>query len=511
MILSGEAHALHSTGNRAKSSNTIIQGNNADFLNSSFILHGEIMIPVNEFFKKLNINVNFDSSYNQLIVYNNNIFIKLTQNNFYATVNGKKNKMPVPAFFYKGELMASAEFLLKALEIEHEIIDNTIYLNHLDKTEEIRQHKGINYKKFILKNYNTSIFLPETFHYNNAKQQFYTIDHFNEPSLEILPLQNWKINDDITPVITLHDEYSLYEYQDKRKNTAENGNIHRVSDYRLNGIDCVFRFHNVSSDIQSYIISSIKKNIHLPNRKLEHYYEFPAFAKSEMNIQTNLYSNILVKNAIAITGTAKGERLVITVQKDNEEFEYTIPIKEEEFQGKLFLPFGIGKHNITIRLSNEKEDIPVLIFSALNTDNTKINNLVPTSYLDYEHPIISEALSSMGYRGTNQKITAKTIYYWILQNYTLNFETSEIRKLSTLVEAKGAANPKEICILYTGLLRATGIPARIATNREAKEIWVEAYLNGKWMHMGIISDFKTGNPNHFYQNIQIKNTEYLEY
>jgi len=83
------------------------------------------------------------------------------------------------------------------------------------------------------------------------------------------------------------------------------------------------------------------------------------------------------------------------------------------------------------------------------------------------------------------------LYNWIVENYTLKeaLNPNGLLNAKELVEWR-SANSVELCILYTALLRATDIPARMARgiNEEGIDYWVETFLNGQWVVSSIAQE-----------------------
>jgi transglutaminase-like putative cysteine protease len=78
--------------------------------------------------------------------------------------------------------------------------------------------------------------------------------------------------------------------------------------------------------------------------------------------------------------------------------------------------------------------------------------------------------------------------------------------MQTVIDAK-IANPIELSMLYTGLLRASNIPARIVKgNTEfGSTYWVETYLNGKWGVASIVDEIRENSPSRLYFNMSRSN------
>lgn len=462
------------------------------------MLFGEIMIPVIETLDKIGVHSNWNPNTNQLIVYDNNIFIKLMQNDFSITVNGKQEQMPLPAFIYKGELYAPAGHILRALEIDSSTNRNALDIKTREIQGEIANFDSIDYRRYTLMQHGIDIYVPENMSFKN---DIFT-SPFGDAELRILSKSQWQ--PDTQWEMGTVEGYT--KYTDVYLEEASNYYTRADADY-------VLHFRNFAEKVERQVLANISSETQLPNTRLEHYYEFADFNNLNMRLSVGLHSNMTAENFVDFSGTVRAEgRFVIEVTKDNETYKYYIDIDNYLFGGKIYLPFGVGKHNIAVKLlMPEGGERDILLFSALNTSDFVQRDLVPTAYLDYEDGTVREVLAEIGYRGINQKNTAEVIYRWILQNYSMDKELTGTRKLSGLLAEDTKISPQEACILYAGLLRASGIPSKIAIKRSAKHYWVEAYLNGSWKHMGIVSDLSNQTFLYFYKNLFEPQPEYLEY
>lgn len=487
--------AQYTEGNRCRSANILIQGAETDLSASSFILAGEIMIPVIEFLDKIGVHSTWNSNTDQLIVYDNNIFLKLMQNDFFIRVNGQDIPIPVPAVLYKGGLYAPAGSLLDALEIEYEADRKLLDVKYRETQGDISVFDRVSYRRYSLIQEGMNLYIPLDFVYNNGV-------FINEPrnqKISIFSKNDWVNESRFTEEIV--NRYEKYISKDNR--------LFYVSmDDNL-----VIQFDRVVEKIADRVVLSITKDVPLPNIKLEHYFEFADFHERNVSLEKKIYSNMIGEGFVDFSGKIESSgRFRIKVQKDPEKYEYYIPIEDGRFSGKIYLPFGTGKHNISIALLSEgAAEKDVMIFSAINILDTIQKDIVPTIYMDFENTQTQDIISKVKYTATNQKQSAELMYRWILEHYKIDKERNTTRKLSELMTSHGEISEQEACILYAGMLRYAGIPAKIARKRSSRHYWVVAYLNGEWKQMGIVSDLKNGSFLHFYRKQYDVNTEYLEY
>lgn len=490
--------AQYTEGAKCKRANIQIQGAEINSVSPSFVLSGEIMVPVIEFLDKIGVRSTWNSNANQLIVYDNNIFLKLMQNDFYIQINGQRQKMNVPAVLFKGSLYAPARYLLNALEIEYKISRHTLDIKYRETSGDVMLIDRIPYRQYTL--------IQEGFHFYVPVDFTYSGDLFtnNEnETIRVIAEAEWDYNAEPTDVV-------INGYN---KHISGNRLFYENSEFKH-----VIVFENVLERIADQVIKTVSRDVLLPNTRLEHYYEFADFHNLGAKIASGIYSNVIKEDYLNFVGSIQTEgRFKIKVQKDLEKYEYYIPIENEAFIGKVYLPFGSGKHNISISLlSDNQPEKDILIFSAINSSDAVLRDIVPTVYMDYENAETKNTILKVKYAAKNQKQSAELIYKWILNHFILSKDLNTTRKLSEIVLSSKDAdrleiNEQETCILYAGMLRSTGVPAKIARKKGTKHYWVEAYLNGEWKQMGIVTDLKNRSFSYFYKKLNEENQEYLEY
>ncbi len=497
-LCSNVSHAQFTEGEKCREAKIYIHGSKSVFSGRTFILFGETMVPIAEFLSKIGVHVTWNSYTNQLIVYDNNIYLKLMQNNFLTYVNGFPNTMRLPAVLYRGELYAPASFLLKALEIDFSQSGDILDINYFESKGDTIQQMYTTYKRYALLDEGISLFIPIEYSYND-KVFFSEIDG---SSISAIKKSEWDFKGETTE----NSINGYIKYSQSTDGEAYNYYVSPVSDY-------VIALHKVNPIYEEKIMESVDIDNKLPNTKLEHYYEFSAFHNLGIKLNGNVYSNMIIDGSADFSGTAEADgKLKIRVSMGSEKHEYYIGIVDGEFKGRIFLPFGTGKHNISVHFVDSEEIAhEALIFSAISVSESDIIDIMPTTHMDYNSAIARETLAKIGSRGINQKTTAETIYRWILKNYEFDAESSSIRKLSEMLASTEKISAQETCIMYAGLLRSVGIPAKIAMKRGSRHYWVEAYLNGDWKSMGIVSDIKNNTFFYFYKDSSDSDAEYLDF
>jgi len=110
--------------------------------------------------------------------------------------------------------------------------------------------------------------------------------------------------------------------------------------------------------------------------------------------------------------------------------------------------------------------------------------LLPSTYIDYDTNDVYTIANAISFDQRSDYAKAQTIYEWLVENYRYAERGSD-DSIATAREMLGLrkGNEFELTLVYTGLLRALDIPARIVrgTSDEASHYWVEVLLNGKWI------------------------------
>jgi len=553
-ITSTVTFASPSMGDTPVNGKIFLSNQEIAFSNTPFVLNDEIMVPAKLFCEKLGAQVLWNEASQEMIGYRDNIFIKFKDNSRFAYINGKQKRMPVSSFTYKGELFIPASFAVSALELsfENDTSDHTMAIVFRDNLLEYRQIGFRHFKRISLTNYGFSFYMPEYWTEYTDKVDTFGIDN----SFESYMLE--------TTVMTLNPQYtrqilteSLLEslnadYGDAlnilTRNTMTLGEYTSDAIYYDLTIKGVLSHHILyvffeqnngylfkasypdandlqeSQDIYDTIASTFSITKLTVNEQLEHYTEMPRFSEYGVKLSSEIHSNMIAYNQFQLSGRMNNPKTIkglhVIVSKEGDRFDYYVPVVDGEFDAKLFTPFGLGKHNVTV-IADEAEiqEDQVIIngsttiddyleqtllthyifddaetimkFSVLNASNEPIKDLLPTTYINYDQTSLYNVSNTLTYNLTNQYSKSKALYNWIVENYTLKeaLNPNGLLNAKELVEWR-SANSVELCILYTALLRATDIPARMARgiNEEGIDYWVETFLNGQWVVSSIAQE-----------------------
>lgn len=555
IALSGTvAYAGPSMGGEPVYGKIFLSNQEVSFTETPFVINDEIMVPAKLFCEKLGAKVLWNEASREMISYRDNIFIKFKNNSSFAYINGKPKAMPVSSFTFKGELYIPASFAAAAHELAFET-ESTRHAMSIDFRENILEYRQIDFRHFkrvSLTNYGISFYIPEYWSELAEKVATYGVEN----SFESYAFE--------ANVMTLNPEYSrpvltesileglVAEYGDTLNLVSSNTTV--LGEYTSDAIyyditsEGITTHHSLyiffeqnngyvfkatypetndleeSREIFDTIASTFSITKLTVNDQLEHYTEMTRFSEYRVSLTSEIHSNMIVDNQFQLNGTISNPKnikgLNVIVSKDGDMFEYYVPVVNNAFEAKLYTPFGLGKHNITViadETTSKLESIDInafttlddyieqtlltnhdfddaetiLKFSVLNASNEPIKDLLPTTYINYDQTSIYDITNGITYNLTNQYSKSKALYEWIVSNYTLDelLKPTGLLTAKELVEIK-SANSAELCILYTALLRAVDIPARMVRGitEDGVDYWVETFLNGQWMVASIAQE-----------------------
>lgn len=491
--------AEYCEGELSSNAKIILQDAPLELAGSTFVLSNEIYVPITEFLSRMGIYSSWNSHSNQLIAFDNNIFLCLKQNLFLIRLNGRAEMTKLPIALFNGELYAPASMLLSAFEIDYTQQGNTLNIRHRAALNEYITRDHERYRRFSLLKHGITLYVPAHFEYSDGV----FIDEKLGGVLRIRDKSEFEIPSQLLPEHL--DGFNRYEIVDAfgdvtRYYIPEKGNY-------------ILEFSHFQKHQEDIIVSSVNANKLQPMLDFEHYFEYPQFHMLHAELESPIYSNMLGEDYIPFKGTVDAPgRMRIVVTKGKDVYQRYVDCSEGAFEAKIYMPFGIGKHNVAVYYTEaEGDEKPFLIFSALNTSGNSLKNVMATEYMNIDSDSVRIALLRMGHEGINQKASAEKIYCWILDNYSLDPGSTEVKKLTEILAMKDKKiSEVSCCILYAGMLRSAGIPAKICTNRKEKRCWVDVYLNGSWRSMLIVEDLKNDSFLYFFLP-QIQDSEELDY
>lgn len=535
------------------------------FENEPLIIDGEIMIPAETFFEQIKAQIYKMPSEQSFVAYKDNTFIKFKEGSTIAYLNGSKRLLKIAPFRYKGTLYIPFDITAQSFDIKYQFDNKKYHLNaeYRAPIHAYKIYKDVYYKSIILHQFGVGFYIPSSwskldkvayqYGIKNEYQDFYMEfspipinDQYNRKTLfedlkasigkqyqdlEIKEIKTFKAGNFVVDSIffntekeSTHKNHCLYLIYEGNIGYVFTGHFNETRD----GIEIKEAFDN--------IVSSFQLNQLTINPSLEYYVEFMPFFDNNMNFKSNIYSNMTVDNQFLLEGTLKKNSGVkgidVSIERDGQRLDAYIPVEEGRFKGIVYVPFGTGKHNVTLALDGGKETQPPIKtlpitenavehlienvdklnayvdeaikpsfstdsenvcvkFSVINVASASIKDTLPSKFINYDQPDVYATVNRLTYNLSSEYAKAKVIYQWLYDTYSLNqmVTVDAIRPLDQLIKST-EANPLELSVIQVGLMRALDIPSRIVRGQKSDGVhfWVETYINGKWLISDIAND-----------------------
>ena len=542
-----------------------------NFATEPIIKNNLLMVPMRQFFESFDANVNWINETRHVLAYKGNTFIKLQIDEPISYNNGKKVTLKSPPIIENSRTLVPVEFVAKTFDMNLSWNEDRSRLDIKNKyRDNIYSYLGETFfKKYYLKNEEIEFSLPHSWskdsdnkysvsHYGGLQKYELTISrgYLNDLSLDeyILNIQESIQNNNLNQMI--FSKISSVEFNDiqfkvmhvSRIEDEDNESKKILYFFEYDGKVYLFNF-SYEGEIQNedavgltnLIMNSLRISTLTINREKEHYLEFKKFFELGINLETELYANMDTNNEFTFEGTVTKDsinELQVIVEKNGQRKIFDVPVEEGNFKEKIYTPFGLGKHNITVLYNGDvnknynnqsiitlnREDSSVIMqFSVVNLADDNILYLIPSELVTSKDKDLTSAAKIITIDQNNSFDEANSLYKWIFNNISLveaNEITEETLNSNDPVELKDSkevfdtsqGSKIELNILYTALLRSIDIPARI-TKRETidEEIFyqTEIYLNGRWIITDIATEMLTQNndrySNTIYYNIYDQN------
>lgn len=531
-----------------------LDGITIDFNNPPIVLNDKVFVSTDEIFQRLDVQMYWFEDTKELIGYHDNTFIKFIVGTTDAYINGKHLTLDAMVTKRFGQFFIPIQTLADAFGLTYAYDQNTKVIS-LDFRENIYQYKKIGftqYKKVTTSNWGISYFVPEYWETLDEYGTYGVVNDFETYTISptVVPLDN-NFNRNILSETLMNN--LIYEYGNRLTLTETTLSVHNgflCNEYHYDleteegpfkGLLYVFFENNIGyvfnakydainsiyqgGDIFKEIIDTFQINKITIDQNAEHYIELNRFFEYQTHLDETIYSNMLSEGQIHFKGNLVQKEATpllgfhIIIAKDDQRAEYYAPVLNGTFDANIPLPFGVGKHNISIYAdlpSNAiegasttdltlEEYIDEVIsetgvydtkdlamrFSVVNTSDDDTQYLLPSTYIDFDTNAVYTKAGNITYDQISDYGKAKSIYRWIFENYDyLDHDSDENIATARTMITQSSGNDLEISFLYTGLLRALDIQARVVrgTNETDTHYWVEVYLNGKWILTDPTSD-----------------------
>ncbi len=386
-----------------------VDGKKVNFQTKPIILNHTTMVPMKTFFQALGCDVKWINDTQEVIAYKNNMFIKLQINNALAYKNGKPEILDEAPIIKNDQTLVPANFIANTFDMNIQYEPETKTMN-ITSTNDTNKSLIINnsfYKEQIIKDYGVSIFTP-TF-WNKLKDSDTSFGYSDDSEFYKLSIDKQKFDKKISlnQFTELQKKYLLKKYgkalsfngnstiktdnftinmslisTDKQQNNYKQIKYFIVSGNYGYTINCTYGLtvtDEVAMDLFNDIINTFRINNLTLDSNIEHYFEFEPFFNNGVQINTEIYSNMLVKNSFQIKGSISKEsditEIKALVSKRDNRLEFPLKLNQNNFEGTIYLPFGLGKHNVTILGITKDAKLKPLSEPTILIDNVSTSTL----------------------------------------------------------------------------------------------------------------------------------------
>lgn len=369
-----------------------VDGKEVEFEAQPILLNQTIMIPMKEFFQALGCDVKWINDTKEVIAYKNNMFVKLKINSLTAYKNGKAQTLKEPPIIHEGRTLVPADFIAETFDmsIEYNQQLQTVDVTSTSNTNKYTILNNSFFKEQILSDFGVSISTPTFWNSKNGLDNTFEYKDDFEYYQLVVNKQDIDNTLSLNRFTELHKAKLLKAYGDSLsfngKSTLKTDNFlmnvvflstsiegekrnqilyfitANGTGYIITSTYGLFVNEEDAMDLFNNILSTFQVNNLTLNAGEEHYFEFDTYFDKNFNIETEIYSNMSVENSMVIKGTLSPEHsikeLKAIVSKENKQLEFPISIEGSEFSGTIYLPFGLGKHNVIIAGIDKDANIP---------------------------------------------------------------------------------------------------------------------------------------------------------
>ena len=535
------------------------------------VFGNEVYVPVSELASALGFYVKLESD-RYLVLYKNNSFVEMDLETNIASVNGKTYELSSGPFYSEQRILAPLLFLAKSLHFETAWDKSTGLLSLADSSIS-NQFDFIEsnnfYKRINVPNLGLRISIPVHWELLDEKKQTYgyrddyesyavelsqkqvglndsleRVEKTVEKDIKQRDLKNTQITKVDKRTATSLDSYAIYSDLKDGKDTYKQ--ITYLFKQHQTAYILHFKYRSQAESHQAVnIISTIADSFQINELTIqardEHYVAFQNYYDLGMTLDEPLYANETFNDAFLFKGRVQSQidGFNVRVSKDSQSIAFFVPVKNKQFEQKIYLPFGLGKHNIYIEeadnggLFSQNTDSllfeplitynegNVLQFSLINTSNNQIRYLIPSSRVPSDLEKMSSLAKLLSYKEETSYKKAKALYQWVEKN--IEFDPAgdpEDLRSPVQVFDNSVGSEEELAYFYATLLRSIDIPCRIVTGDHGDEshFWNELFVNGKWIVADLGEEFSSGDGITTYFNLSrdehyydYKNIKVLEY
>lgn len=536
------------------------------------IFNQEVYVPVSELANSLGFYIKLESD-QFLILYKNNTFIQLDLETNTASINGKDYTLDSGPYYSDQRVYVPLLFLMEAFHYELAWDKATGKINLSDGTDINRfdfTTQDNYFKKIEIGEYGIRFSVP--FHWDLLDETQRTYGYTDDFEYFTLTVAKKKVSpgdqledfeDQVEKDLKKQFQTDLQILKiDKVTNTSldsyaiysdliDGKETHHLITYLFkenqSGYALTFRYSNAMDEksvlnIVEATANSFQINQLSIQEKEEHYIRFHKYYEYGMELTEARYANESINDYFLFEGSVSGgvEGFNVKVSKESQTISFYVPVKNKRFSQKIYLPFGLGKHNIYVETAESgglfqkkpvvklfeplitADEENVLQMSMVNVSSNKIRYLIPSSRVTSDLSKMSDLANLLTYSEETSYKKAKLAYHWIEQNIAyepLADEQEKLRSPSQVFDTS-TGTEEELAYFYATLMRSLEIPCRIVSGDYEGEshFWNELLINGKWIVADLGEEFSKGDGITTYFNLtrdshysDYKNIKVLEY
>lgn len=504
---------------------TVVFNNSLIPLNNSPIqVEGDFMLPIDDVLQQIGVQYAYDPSAMLITAYHDNMFLKYYLGSRTYYLNGKSMSTLHAPMMVGDTIYLPLSTLAEALSIQTTFVPERQEIRLDNYALKIyKTHTSYFYRHMDIPEYNVSLDIP--YYWERLDEARYSYGIQSEYENNQVTCYAIKASDDLTidayaeSLLTylrnIYPEgnlvrrtqreyqnngfrglYMAYTYQFLGEETVLGYYVTQVNDlfYILN-----FTFNqedaNYLDTIVENIILSFESNAYAVNPEEEHFVEYPRFYDAQMKLSNEFYSNQQFREYIPFAGNIDPAvtQLDVTVGKDSESIIFSVPVTEGSFNERIYLPFGLGKHNLSIAIHSEEIPNPetekidlegvsnqLMRFSVINISPTFLRYTIPDGAVITDHTQVISMANFLTYDQPTDYAKAYQLFLYLLEHVQVRNDLTGSDPYEVYLNLEGT--DQGVTYYYASLLRGIGIPTRVYRGTESLTFhyWTEIYLNGSW-------------------------------
>lgn len=400
LLLVGNTFAGQITS-REKDLDVFINDQELNLSSSPIVDNNKILLPLRDFLESLGTNVYWNKESRMITVYKDNTFVKMQIDSKTAYKNGKSFTLKNAPEIINGKTYVPVEFFVDTFNMILKVEDNNVFITSSnDKIDSYRKFDDFFYREIIIDKEDIKFSIPQYWNIMNLEDYEYGFpDGYENIHLKLVT----SVDADLLELSKLTDNLKDSITRTYGSNVSFTGSTTE----NINGLESNIIYYTIVQNNQttkfiSYILKSHHNNYIMSfsytptedetdsintinnimstfnlskitvDTALEHYVEYPEFLENSFSIKTELYSNMETKGSFLLEGHTDNlqiDTLVVEISKGNKIYTQTVPVSEGNFKDTIYLPFGLGKHNICI----EATRLDNIISEIINPSEIKVD------------------------------------------------------------------------------------------------------------------------------------------